>query len=254
MKPANTRARALLGKLERLADPANGATSDEIAAAQRKLQRLRSRYDFSRADPAEPELPDIFSGIHSRRPTERTSRVHTFEPSDFDIANSVKWAIEQATGISCRFRGGELSAATTAGTANRLAKVARHITRNFKALLERFGNLQGVTASDRRLFVRGLYDGMMNDARGVGEPLPGAAPSRGRRKPGKKHVPEPQARLATHPYTLALALGRQIRFAAPMAEIVAELDRATQPSLGPGASGPGACEKGPGGGPAAESL
>ncbi|MCZ7640796.1 MAG: hypothetical protein M5U12_34925 [Verrucomicrobia bacterium] len=41
-----------------------------------------------------------------------------------------------------------------------------------------------------------------------------------------------------HPYTIALALGRQIRFAAPLEAIAAELDRATQPALGPGASGP----------------
>ena len=35
-KQANAKARDLLGKLERLADPANGGTPDEIATANRK--------------------------------------------------------------------------------------------------------------------------------------------------------------------------------------------------------------------------
>ena len=243
MKPANTKARALLGKLERLADPANGGTPDEIATAKRKLHRLRSRYDFSKPDPAGQEELDIFSGIARRRNTRHTAHVHTFEPPDFDIANSVKWAIEQATGIPCSFRDGELSAAVTPGTANRLAKVALHITESFKALLDQFGRLHGVSASDRRLFVHGLYDGMMNDPRGIGERLPGAATSQGRRKKAAKSVParpdQPphSPHLAVHPYTIALDLGRQIRFATPIAAIAAELDRVTRPVLGSGPSG-----------------
>ena len=47
MKPANTKARVLLGKLEHLADPANGGMPDEIAAAKRKLQSLKHRFDFT---------------------------------------------------------------------------------------------------------------------------------------------------------------------------------------------------------------
>jgi hypothetical protein len=75
MKPAGTKARALLGKLERLADPANGATPDEIAAARRKLQRLKDRFDFSAAPPA--ETLDIFAGIRRRRPSRRAAHVPT---------------------------------------------------------------------------------------------------------------------------------------------------------------------------------
>lgn len=240
MKPANPKARALLGKLERLADPANGGTPDEIATARHKLQRLRSHYDFSEPDPEALEQLDIFAGIHSQRPARRTVHVHSFEPSDFDIANSVKWAIEQATRIPCTFRGDALSAAVTVATAKRLAKAAKHITQSFKALLEQFGKLAGVTAADRRLFVRGLYDGMMDDPRGVGERLPGHAFPRGKHNKSAKKLagrPPQPPQLAVHPYTVALALGRQIRFAAPLEAIAAELDRATQPVLGPGSSG-----------------
>jgi len=237
VKPANAKARALLGKLERLADLANGGMPDEIATAKRKLQRLRSRFDFSKPDPADHETLDIFAGIHRTRSTRDTAQVFAFEPADFDIANSVKWAIEQTTGIACSFRDGVLSAAVSTGNAHRLAKVARHITRSFKALLDQFGKVPGVTAADRRLFVRGLYDGMMNDPRGVGERLPGHATSRTRRTKPRKNVlehPHQPPGLAVHPYTVALGLGRQIRFAAPLATIAAELDRVTKPVLGPG--------------------
>lgn len=227
----------MLGKLERLADPANGGTPDEIAAADRKLQRLRSRYDFSKPDPAEHESLDIFSHIHRTRSPRRTAHVHTFEATDGDIANSVKWAIEQATGIPCSFSGGALTAAVSAGTANQLAKVARHITQSFQALLDQFGKLPGVAAADRRLFVRGLYDGMMNDPRGVGERLPGGAKPQGRRPKTKKDLGERPPQLAVHPYTVALSLGRQIRFAVPTAAIAAELERVTRPVLGAGSAG-----------------
>jgi hypothetical protein len=241
VKPATAKARALLGKLERLADPANGGPPGEIAAAKRKLQRLRSHYDFSKQDPGERDTLDIFSGIHLTRSARRTVRIHAFKTPDFDIANSVKWAIEQATGIPCNFRDGELSAAVNAATAKQLGKIARHITRSFETLLSQFGKLHGVTTSDRRLFVRGLYDGMMNDPRGVGERLPGAVNSQPKRKKRTKTVaepPPPSPRLAVHPYTIALDLGRQIRLAAPLEAIAAELDRVTQPALGPASAAP----------------
>jgi hypothetical protein len=239
MQPATKTARALLGKLERLADPANGGTPDEIAAANHKLERLRMRYDFSAPDPAELEQMDIFKGIRPKRLARRAAHLYTFRRADFDIANSVKWAIEEATGIPCHFRGEDLSAAVTAGVAKRLAKVAMHISQSFQTLLDQFEKLPGVTPSDRRLFIRGLYDGMMNDPRGAGERLPGDANThRKTRKKKKKTASNSAPKLAVHPYTVALALGRQIRFAAPVETIAAELERATQPALGSGSADP----------------
>lgn len=238
MKPADARARALLGKLERLADPANGGTPGEVAAAQRKLHRLRGRYDFAKSDAADLDSLDIFAARFSRRPARHSVHLHTFEAADFDIANSVKWAIEQATGIPCSFQGGKLSAAVTAATATRLSKIARHISESFQVLLDQFRRVQGVTAADRRLFVRGLYDGMMNDPRGAGERLPGNASLRPRRGKGKAKPPGSPPQLAIHPYTIALGLGRQIRFAAPVEAVVAELDRVTRAALESGAPGP----------------
>ena len=228
MKPANTKAHALLGKLERLADPANGGTPNEIAVASRKLQRLKGRFDFTAPTPA--ETMDIFAGLKLKRKFGAAAHVHTFQPADFDVASSVKWAIETATGISCVFRGRDLLAEATPGTAKKLAKVALHITQSFQTLLDKLGRLNGVTTSDRTLFVRGLYDGMMNDARGIGEPLPIRPATHQRRTKAKKSSVTLPSGLAMHPYTVALSLGNQIRFAVSLEEITAELDRATQPT------------------------
>lgn len=232
MKPANSKVHALLAKLERLANPANGGTPDEIDVATRKLQRLRHRFDFSAPLPG--ETMDIFAGLTPKRIVRRAVHVHTFQPGELDVANSVKWAIEQATGIPCIFRGEELRASASAATANKLAKVALHITESFRSLLAEFGRVQGVTASERQQFVRGLFDGMMNESRSVGERLPGGAPSNSRRKKPKQSAVDLKPRIAVHPYTLAVSLGKRIRFAAPLEEITAELARATQPAIGPG--------------------
>jgi hypothetical protein len=232
MKPANAKARALLGKLERLADPANGGPPGEIDAAKRKLQWLKSRFDFSGAAPE--DTMDIFAGIKHKRHMTRAAHVYTFRSVDFDVGSSVKWAIEKATGIPCLFRGGDLLAETTPATANKLAKVALHIAQSFQTLLDQLSRLDGVTKSDRALFVRGLYDGMMDDGRGRGEVLPGGVVTQPKRTKVKKGAVSLRPGLAIHPYTVALSLGKQIRFAAPLEEIAAELERATQPAIGPG--------------------
>jgi hypothetical protein len=170
----------------------------------------------------------------SRGDTGRAAHVHTFQPADFDVGSAVKWAIEKATGIPCVFRGGDLLAEATPGTANKLAKVVLHITQSFQTLLDKLSMLNGVTTSDRTLFVRGLYDGMMNDGRGIGEPLPSRTAAHVKRTKAKKGAVATSPGLASHPYTVALSLGKQIRFATPLEEITAELERATQLAISPG--------------------
>src|SRR5512136_1268888 len=85
MKPANAKARDLMGKLERLADPANGGTPDEIAAANRKLQRLKARFDFS--GPAPAVTMDIFAGLKVKRAARNAAHIYTFQMADYDVAN-----------------------------------------------------------------------------------------------------------------------------------------------------------------------
>ncbi len=229
MKPAHAKARALLAKLERLADPANGGAHGEVEAAQRKLARLRNRFDF--AAPKQINAKDIFSGFNFTRRSGVLNHVYTFRMAEFDIANSVKWAIETAAGVSCHFRGGDLLAEAAPRTAHHLKTIARHIAESFRALLERMGRLNGMCAQDRTVFVMGLYDGMMNDGRKTGHRLPNRTARPRKRGKGKKGAVAAAPGLSVHPYTIALELGRQIRFAAPVGQVTAELERVTQPAV-----------------------
>jgi hypothetical protein len=223
LKPANAKARALLVKLLALAER---GIDGERQSAQRKLKRLKARFDFSAPDPA--ETPDLFSGKF--KPAVKARPIFCFGPDEFHLANSVKWAIESATGIRCVHRNRELLAEASAPTARRLEGIALHIAASFRALLDKFSAAESVSAADRGVFVRGLYDGMMNEARDPGQPLPnrpGVTKKQRRRKgaaPRTADVAPRAAGLHMHPYTLAVGLGRQIRFSAPVERIAAELE------------------------------
>ena len=215
-KPASTKARAMLKKLEALAER---GIDGERFAAQRKIVQLKARFDFNGPVPA--ETPDLFQGTFRR--SSKARRIWSFSQSEFDVANCVKWAIEAATGINCLYRERVLLAEAAAGTANRLAVIAEQIAHDFRALIAKFSALDGVSVTDRGVFVMGLYDGMMNDLRDVGQPLP----SRPRLKK-KGRIRKPAINSATdlhvHPYTMAVGLGKQIRFSVPLQEITAEMD------------------------------
>jgi hypothetical protein len=225
LKPANPKAWAMLKKLQALAE--RGVDGEKLAA-RRKIQRLKARFDF--AAPCAAETPDLFQGAF--KPSSKASWVYSFPPGEVDVANAVKWAIESATSIHCLYRDCDLLAAATPSTANRLAGIAEHISQSFRALVARFSAVNGVSLADRNVFVMGLYDGMMNDLRDVGQPLPSRP---GVRRRGRQRVKTPAVSSATglhvHPYTLAVGLGRQIRFSVPLPEIAAELDTLTQPRL-----------------------
>ena len=223
LKPANSKARALLQKLLALAER---GIDGEKTSAQRKIQRLKARFDFSVPDPA--ETPDLFSG--SFKPSATARPIYSFGPNEFQVANAVKWAIESATGIQCVYRDRVLLAVANSATARRLEEIALHIGSSFRALLDKFGAVGGVSADDRGVFVMGLYDGMMNETRNAGQLLP-SRPGSVKRQKGKKRVVSRAAGLHVHAYTLAVGLGKQIRFSAPVDEIVAELEVALRKCL-----------------------
>jgi hypothetical protein len=131
LKPANSKARALLKKLLALAER---GIDGEKASAQRKNRRLKARFDFSAPDPA--ETPDLFSG--SFKPSATARPIYAFGPNEFEVANAVKWAIESATGIQCLYRNRELLAEASPATARRLEAIALHIASSFHALLDKF--------------------------------------------------------------------------------------------------------------------
>jgi hypothetical protein len=216
LRPATAKARALFEKLQALAER---GIDGERTAAQKKIERLKARFDFSGTRPA--ETPNLFSGSFQR--ARKARLIYSFTPAEFDVANSVKWAIESATKIPCIYRDGELLTEATAATARRLKEIADHIACSFRALLTKLSGLDGLTGSDRAAFVMGLYDGMMNEARSVGQRLPGGAPLTHKRK-GKKAQAARSSTLHVHPYSLAVNLGKQIRFSAPVEQITAELE------------------------------
>ena len=223
LKPANSKARALLRKLLALAER---GIDGEKASAERKIRRLKARFDFSAPAPA--ETPDLFSGRFKRSAT--ATPIYAFGPNEFQVANAVKWAIESATRIQCVYRDRVLLAEASAATARRLEGIANHIASSFRALLDKFSTVGGVSADDRGVFVMGLYDGMMNETRNAGQLLP-SRPGQAKRQRGKKRAASLAAGLHIHPYTLAVGLGKQIRFSAPVEEIAAELEVALRKCL-----------------------
>jgi hypothetical protein len=223
LRPANSKARALLKKLQALAE--RGIDGEKISA-QNKIARLRARFDFNGPEPS--ETPDLFFGAFKRSATAR--QICSFGAHEFDVANSVKWAIESATKIPCVYRHGILLAEATPPTAKRLAEIAVHITHSFRALIDKFSAIDGVSVNDRVVFVMGLYDGMMNEVRNVGQRLPSRFRVAKMRKAKKRDVTHASG-LNVHPYTIALSLGKQIRFSAALEQITAELEAVTQKHL-----------------------
>jgi hypothetical protein len=75
---------------------------------------------------------------------------------------------------------------------------------------------------------------MMDDGRRTGEPLPASVTPRVKRGKVAKLPNNAEPRMSIHPYTIALGLGKQIRFAAPLEKISAELDQAIRAAIGSG--------------------
>lgn len=229
LRPANSKARALLDKLQALADR---GIDGERTVAQAKIARLKARFDFNLPVPV--PATDLFFG--NFKPSTKARRIYVFQPYEFDLANSVKWAIESATKIPCVFRHGELMAEATVSTANRLTEIASHIANSFRALIDQFSTVNGVSVKDRGVFVMGLYDGMMNESRTSGQRLPSRAVPKTRKAKKRPGAVASGPSLHIHPYTIALSLGKQIRFSVPLEQITAELSAATQKHLHDGAS------------------
>jgi hypothetical protein len=228
LKPAPPKAWALLEKLQALA--ARGIDGEKLSA-QNKIARLKARYDFTA--PNRAETPNLFSGTF--QPARKAKPIYKFETRESDVANSVKWAIESTTKMRCIYRDGELLIEAAPASLKRLKEVANYIARCFRKLLAQLGAVEGINESDRTAFVMGLYDGMMNETRDVGQRLPNR-PQSARRQTGKPKQPGParSATLHVHPYTLAVSLGKQIRFSTPVEQIAHELEAMLQKNLSSG--------------------
>ncbi len=214
-KPATAAARKLRASLETLA--ARPGTPAEGLAASQKLKRLLARYDFAMPDVSKEGL---FAGQY--RPSTDARPVITL--ADLDIASWVKWAIEESTGIRCLFRGCELLAQATPRTAEKLQSIGQTIASGFTGLWGLYRTFPFVTVEDRGVFLRGLYDGMMNEQKPIGERLPNRSAVNPLRKAKRRAVGH-VAGIGLHPYAVAVELGRKIRFNVPLPEIANQLEQ-----------------------------
>lgn len=215
-KPANGRARLLRSKLEALV--ARGFEGEKDVAAK-KLERLLARYDF--VAPA-VEIKDMFRG--SFAPGYESRWLYKFPSTQLDIASAVKWAIETATGLRASFKGDDLYVEAAPTCVPRLSQIANTLTHGMDTLWSRFSRAPGIEQSDRGLFIRGLWDGMMNDGRPVGQQLPARRIEPAKRVRAKKTAVTSAPGLGIHPYAVALPLGHQLRFETPLTDIVGNLE------------------------------
>lgn len=216
LRPATPAARKLLLKLQALANAPG--TPDEGAAAAKKLARLKAKYDFT---PPDITKEGLFAGHYQPSP----NAVPILSIHDASIGFWVKWAIEASTNIPCLFRGSELFAQASPRTAAKLSTISRTIATGFVDLWDRFRTFPAITAEDRLIFLRGLYDGMMNEQKPQGQPLPQRCGANSVMRKAKRQAVTPPAHLGLHPYTIALGLGQQIRFNVPLPDIASQLDQ-----------------------------
>lgn len=214
-KPAHRRVRLLRSKLEALAAVGIGG---EKLNAQKKLARLLKRYDFTAP---EVVLGDMFGGKFIPSPVSRQLAV--YPRNDQDIAAAVKWAIEDATGLHASFRGDALLVEADVSCLPQLISIADRITNGCRLLWERFERAPGITPRDRSLFLRGIYDGMMDEQRQAGERLPERR-IEAVRSSRKRNALATAPGVGIHPYSVALDLGRQLRFETPVTDIVGSLE------------------------------
>lgn len=219
--PATNGARRLREKLTELA--ARPGTLEEGKAARAKLTRLENRYDFGQVNVSKE---GIFAGTFTRSPY--AVSVGTLAPA---VAWWVKWAIEEATKVPCAFRGPDLVAEVAPSSAPKLAGIAQTISAGFAELWGRFRTFPTITPDAQDIFFRGLYDGMMSQEKQPGQALPtfNRAPVKSRAKRGAVSRP---AGLEVHPYSIALDLGRGLRFNSSLSDLTAKLEEARQKVVG----------------------
>lgn len=223
MKIPPTQAHAnLRAKLHALAH-CEGAHRGEREGAGRRLVALEAKYDFTLT----PESDDVFSGIVGTVASGTAQKLMTFDSADSDIAALAQWALSHRYKVSMTIRtpdprANALWVEADAASLPALRKIADHIRAQFSALWRTMAGNPTVTAGDRRPFLLGLYDGMMDDPRAPGSMLPARSFPDVQRK-GKKKALALAPGLAVHPYTLALDLGRRIRLRASVAETTKQL-------------------------------
>ncbi len=220
MKPSNDKARALLAKLEALAER---GIDGEKESAMRKLAKLKTKFDFNVAP--EKKTEDLFSGMFQAPSRGEIHFLTKFAAIDFDVANSIKWAIENATGLQSVYKnGGEIWVESGRSSVSKLEAIAKTISDGFLQLWDRFSKVDGVHQGDRSNFIRGLYDGMMNDEKAQGQPLPSRFEPAKKIRVKRKSLNRAPG-IGLHPYSVALNMGKQIRFCVPAGDVIGSFEK-----------------------------
>lgn len=223
---------------EKLRELVKRGVAGESAAAQHKLDRLEGRFDFS--GKLEEKVPDLFSGLVS--PTPGKSRALKLKGLSSEVACYVKWALQAAFSVDTSLRNqpdGTVSVLVEATKESlpTLNHVAGVIQQNFETLWSQFLGLPSASEREAKMFLLGLYDGMMDDRCAAGTSLPQQAPKKtGRRRNAKAKPVSVLAApgLSIHPYEVALDLGKKIRLSVPLEAIGRELaERESVARLGP---------------------
>lgn len=202
----------------KLAELVERGIDGERDAAKIKLARLEARFDFTQA---EPGGPSIFDGVF--RPSTTAIRLEAFTPAEVELAGFIKWAIENGAGIRGIWRGCELWVEAEPESLPQLRRLAEIVRTSFAELWQGFEGAPTVRPADRKSFQLGLYDGMMAEAWPSGKPLPAVHVEPVKRKRAKKTALAQGPSVTLHPYSIALELGRKIRFAVPIGEIAKAL-------------------------------
>lgn len=208
----------IAGLRDKLLAMSQRGVNGEAEAAKAKLARLEARYDFTK-----PILRtgDLFAGRFSASETARL----ICEVPDLNLATYAKWAIEQATHIQCSFRSGSmLFAEASPKTCQRLETITRTIVDGCTVLWDKFKGMPVAKPEDRTVFLRGIYDGMMDEQKQESEKLPTFASKHTRSKAKKRDIGR-VAGLAVHPYQIGVGLGREIRFSVPLEDVTNQLEQ-----------------------------
>ncbi len=214
---------------EHLSEMATRGTHHEKSIAEEKLLRLDAKYDFS---PPEEELADdIFAGWDIPAPSQKSCEVLKVKSEWLDVANLIKWMFQDKFQTSSSWRGSpsgsQLMLQARQEDVKRLKPFAKNLQETIVAACEVFSCGRNIRELERAPFLKGIYDGLVDEPRPVGTMMPGFSPV-AKKKPLrvrklKKSEPESGSAAAIHPYDLGREAGKKIRINIPRDQLCEEI-------------------------------
>jgi len=214
---------------EHLSEMATRGTHHEKSIAEEKLQRLDAKYDFSAAE--EPPADDIFAGWDIPAPSQNSYEVLKVKSEWLDAANLIKWMFQDKFQTSSSWRSGpagsQLMLQARQDDVKRLKEFAKNLHGTIVAACEEFASGRNIRELERAPFLKGIYDGLLDEPRPVGTMMPGFSPVAKKkaarvRKP-KKSEQKSGSAAAIHPYDLGREAGKKMRINIPRDQLCEEI-------------------------------